>query len=531
MRLRIPALAVALAATLSVRQPASLGHPIAQNDGSPRPTDSGRGLASSDDTIARARTLPPIDICSQHAPKCPLDEAFWSGEPGAWQYTAKQWQRHTGTPSGREIIWEWSTPYGGSNEEYAGYREDHYADFTDVPTASPGFSDSQDLTYDWEVWQPAAGNFLFHQYGGSSEAESLRIGEVDCESGVYYPVVDHRVKQAWTPLCALRDGEECACGGYISAQLIQQWGPPLSKQRSAHCNDPSTGIPAEESEKGNLICKISPYVGTVHQRYVLGETASLPPSVGCEAVVYAWGWKKPKAPSQGQAHETWFRNGELRFSRWLNLSNETSDGIPEHDEEEWWRPRCERAWSGVTNAVYSGDYKIGPTRYTDAIKLPIQAEAQIAASGGHLASTIDGIRYDFPPGTFTDTVTVTHTIRFQEEFTTLAQLSGIGRFYELNAIHCDTGQPAQPSQPYTVTIEYTDGHIAAAIEGTLALYHWEGRWSRELTSAVVVEANEVRAQPTHFSLWAVLGESYRVFLPLTLKSSCSGSESRGRGRE
>lgn len=520
MRLRTLALAISLTTALCLGGPDSHGHRLVGVS----VTDTCAQQASTDCTTLLPSTVHPLDICSQHAPKCPLNEAYWLGEPSAWQYTAKRWQRHTRTPSEREVIWEWSAPHAGSNPAYAGYRENHYADFTEIPTGSPA-SSAEGLTYDWEVWHPDNGSLILHRYGGSSEAESLPIGEYDCTGGVHYPVVDQRVDHAWTPMCAMRNGE-CTCGGYIATQLIEEWGSPLSWQRSKPCDNPYTGIPAEESRKVNLICKISPHVGIVHQRYVLGQTASLPPSVGCEVVVYAWGWEKPGESSQGQAYETWFRNGEIRFSRWLNLSHEILDNIPDHDDDGWWNPKCDIAWSEITNAVYSGVDKIGSTVYTDTVVLPLEVGARISVSGGHLASAIDGISYNLPPGAFTDMVTLTHTIRFQEDSPALGPLVGIGRFYEIGVMHYHTRQPMQPVHSYTVTIEYAPESLGSAIGGTTALYYWdEGQWLREPTSVALTEANQVRTRPTHLSLWAVLGDTHRVFLPATLNSVRSGSSS------
>jgi hypothetical protein len=58
-----------------------------------------------------------------------------------------------------------------------------------------------------------------------------------------------------------------------------------------------------------------------------------------------------------------------------------------------------------------------------------------------------------------------------------------------------------------------------AIENTLALYWWNGsQWIKETSSVVDTAANTITAAPDHFSLWAVLGETRRVYLPLTLKN-------------
>jgi hypothetical protein len=70
-----------------------------------------------------------------------------------------------------------------------------------------------------------------------------------------------------------------------------------------------------------------------------------------------------------------------------------------------------------------------------------------------------------------------------------------------------------------------------AIEDSLALYSRDGdRWVKDPystvatgtavlsgTNAVFSDLNMVVAIPDHFSLWAVLGETRRVFLPSVLR--------------
>jgi hypothetical protein len=456
-----------------------------------------------------------INVCSQHAPKCPLEEETWDGEPGAWQYTGKKWQRHTDTPSGRNVIWEWSRPYAGSNEAYADQRENRYADFTAAPASSPDFEGTGPFTYDWERWELGEDNNIFHQYGRATEGESFHIGKSDCESGVYYPVVDHNLAYADTPMSVLRDGH-CVGGGYLAAYRAEMWAEPLSPQRVAMCDNAATGIPTSQSPKGNAICRVSPYVGVVYQRYAWG--AGPPPvdkpDVGCEAVVYAWGWPKPEPPSDGQAHQEWFRNGELRFTKWINLSDQATDAVPQPDDHAWWDPRCKPAFSDTTNVVYSGQYKIGSTVFTDTIALPLTVTGVIPTDGGSLTSAIDHIAYGFPSNTFTDTVIVSHTVLFQSDFPPPGKMVGLNRVFDVTAVYSATGNLAQPTQPYTLTVQYTDAGKGAAIADTLALYRWNGtHWLPEPTSRAYTESNLIEARPTSFSLWAALGETQSVFLP------------------
>lgn len=70
-----------------------------------------------------------------------------------------------------------------------------------------------------------------------------------------------------------------------------------------------------------------------------------------------------------------------------------------------------------------------------------------------------------------------------------------------------------------------------AIESTLALYTWDGsRWLREQASSVDPSRHTVSATPNRLGLWAVLGETHRVILPVVW-SPVAGARSRGDAEE
>jgi len=70
--------------------------------------------------------------------------------------------------------------------------------------------------------------------------------------------------------------------------------------------------------------------------------------------------------------------------------------------------------------------------------------------------------------------------------------------------------------PPPSTVESEDK--CPGIEKTHALYYWGGtQWVKESTSVVDTVNNTVTATPDHFSVWAVLGETRRVFLPVVLR--------------
>jgi alpha-tubulin suppressor-like RCC1 family protein len=140
----------------------------------------------------------------------------------------------------------------------------------------------------------------------------------------------------------------------------------------------------------------------------------------------------------------------------------------------------------------------------------------IPTSGGVVIFSVGATTLDFPSGTFTDTVNLTYTVPFFNDIPPSGDLLGIGHAFDIDATFSADGQQAQPTQPYTVTIQYTDFEKGPAIESTLSLYWWNGsQWVKESSSSVNVNTNTVTATPNHFSIWAVMGETLRVYLPVT----------------
>jgi len=144
--------------------------------------------------------------------------------------------------------------------------------------------------------------------------------------------------------------------------------------------------------------------------------------------------------------------------------------------------------------------------------VPQCTSAVIPPEGGTLYSAWDDTLYEFAPDSFIDTVTITHTVRYVD-IPPFAPLVDIEHFYDLVTVYSDTGLPAQPSLPYTITIGFTDKQIGPAIEDSLGLYNWDGaQWVLEPTGLVDPVNNQVIATPNHFSIWGIQGETNRVFL-------------------
>jgi branched-chain amino acid transport system substrate-binding protein len=140
-------------------------------------------------------------------------------------------------------------------------------------------------------------------------------------------------------------------------------------------------------------------------------------------------------------------------------------------------------------------------------------------SGGMVTSEHGDTTVQIPSGAITDTIVITYTLAHSPA--PGGNLIGIGHVFDVTAVYSGTGQPAQiaPGHTYTVTVQYTDAEKGPAIESTLALYYWDGsQWIKEPSSVVDTANNTVTAMPNHFSRWAVLGETRRVYLPLILKN-------------
>jgi hypothetical protein len=138
--------------------------------------------------------------------------------------------------------------------------------------------------------------------------------------------------------------------------------------------------------------------------------------------------------------------------------------------------------------------------------------ALLEDGSGSLISPDDDVRYDFPPGTFSAPVTVTHVIRAGENAPSAGALFNIGQDFEVSAVYRDNGLPARPQLPFTVTVNYSDN---SAFESSLGLYSWDGsQWVPAQGSHVILAQNQVVATPDHFSFWALLGETQRRYLPL-----------------
>jgi len=180
---------------------------------------------------------------------------------------------------------------------------------------------------------------------------------------------------------------------------------------------------------------------------------------------------------------------------------------------------------GVRHAVWDSgpvyeppdEYERGEIWYTSLTgHLPVIASAVIPPEGGSLDAPGNRAQLDFPSGAVDQTTVVTYT---ETSSWATGDLFGVC-FFDLSAERVSDGAPVTSfSLSYTITVNYTDAEKGAAIESTLGLYWQDGaNWVLVPTSSVDAANNRLTATADHMTLFAVLGETRRVYLPIVMRN-------------
>jgi hypothetical protein len=129
-----------------------------------------------------------------------------------------------------------------------------------------------------------------------------------------------------------------------------------------------------------------------------------------------------------------------------------------------------------------------------------------------LTSFDTSTQFVFPAGTFTIDGVVTYE-HPADPPPAVYPLANTQKAYEISS-----AAPLANDATYQVAIEYTPVDVSLIDPSTLALYYWDpaqSTWVREPTSQNSADTQTITANPTHFSLWSVMGETHRIFLPVT----------------
>jgi hypothetical protein len=166
------------------------------------------------------------------------------------------------------------------------------------------------------------------------------------------------------------------------------------------------------------------------------------------------------------------------------------------------KPYLERTYPPSVPADIAG-WRI--TRVTETID---------PAEGGGLVSYDSTTTLQFPGGAFTDTVHLSQAPAYPPW--PGSDLADLGITFDITGVYSNTGGSAAlaPGMSYTTTITYDESALGVVPESSVSLYYWTGsQWLPEPTSSVDSEANTITANPSHFSIWSVLGETERIYLP------------------
>jgi hypothetical protein len=156
--------------------------------------------------------------------------------------------------------------------------------------------------------------------------------------------------------------------------------------------------------------------------------------------------------------------------------------------------------------------------------LPFSAFSLTGLIGGlnfsSLFSPFDNISYLFGPGTFTSPVSLTHTFWPDPPAPPggLTPIGGIGGIGGLGGAFSASllgpgGLPVQPNLPVTVTVDYSNTSTGMAIPGSLSLWTLNlGQWLPQPSFDDPL-AGVLTATVSHFSQFAVFGETKRLYLP------------------
>ena len=152
-------------------------------------------------------------------------------------------------------------------------------------------------------------------------------------------------------------------------------------------------------------------------------------------------------------------------------------------------------------ATYGGAYLFGEEGSSSSEVTP--------GGGGELTSTDGRAKASFPPGS----VSATTTVKFEQDENYPSSKAHVVYAIDLSATPAVTF-----NKPYSLTVLYNESSMSPFDEGDYGLYWWDGsQWVAEATSAIDIDGNLFTAAPDHMTLFAILIEVEKVYLPGVLR--------------
>jgi len=134
----------------------------------------------------------------------------------------------------------------------------------------------------------------------------------------------------------------------------------------------------------------------------------------------------------------------------------------------------------------------------------------VTSAGGSLLSNdpAQSVLFEFPPGAVTAPTVVTYTTILPQP---TGALAGMDRFF-----HLEAPPGASFALPVTISVTFPDHHAIKA--GTEALYWLDSAdWVTSGVTTTGRTSSTLVSLTDHFTMFGVLGETERVYLPLVMK--------------
>jgi ABC-type oligopeptide transport system substrate-binding subunit len=142
------------------------------------------------------------------------------------------------------------------------------------------------------------------------------------------------------------------------------------------------------------------------------------------------------------------------------------------------------------------------------------------AAGGSVQSADGRTEADFPPDAFSTDVDL-----LLDHLTVLPGSAGTrlsaNRTFQLRSLDAGSGNPVSldPLHPAMLTMQYTDQEKGAIIESTLRLYRWNGSAWQQISATFDYANNTVSAPLPQLGVFALLGDTHRIWLPTLIHHS------------
>jgi len=149
------------------------------------------------------------------------------------------------------------------------------------------------------------------------------------------------------------------------------------------------------------------------------------------------------------------------------------------------------------------------------VTTPPVVAAVTPETGGDLTASMEvTTTLTFPPRAVSEPVTTTLRVT-----TTLPPPNGnryLGHPFTVAALALDGSSVTEFLEPYTITVQYNEAHVALLDQPSLGLHEWdEGAEVWQLIGSTLdSETNVLEAVLDHLGTFAALGETQQVFLPL-----------------